>query len=320
MFGRIRNYIGEFRAYNRERKQVVESAILQKKDRLKGRIVRLVHSIEKGLSIEKPRPGFGYEKICTIYGWIKEYLEIETDDKFCIYMAADAFTAYCKYHESIGVVSEKIDEVRRIADELNAIKARDGVTGVFGGIQTIKKQDMLFDSENFEKIFKTRHSFRMFKKEEISRELIQKAVELAQCAPSACNRQAVRAYVFDTEKFVETYPGSLQGVGGFVDGSDKIILITGKISPYEEYEYKQFVVSAGIFAGYLDLALHGLGLGACVVQRSLRPNEEWKIFSQKNNIPTDEQIVCMLVVGHINEETVVPVSKRFDTQTILRFL
>ena len=105
-----------------------------------------------------------------------------------------------------------------------------------------------------------------------------------------------------------------------MDSSDKIILITGKISPYEEYEYKQFIVSAGIFAGYLDMALHGLGLGACVVQRSLRPNKAWEEFRKKSNIPMDEQVICMLVVGHLNDETTVPMSKRLETDTVLRFL
>ena len=100
--GTLRNYIGEFRAYNRERKQVVQAGKTQRKDRLVGRIVRYVHSIEKGLCIESPRPGFGYDKIQTLYGWIKEYLQIKDIDKTCVYMAADALSAYCSYHDSIS--------------------------------------------------------------------------------------------------------------------------------------------------------------------------------------------------------------------------
>lgn len=316
----IRNYIGEFRAYNRERKQVVEAPVVEKQGRLVGRIVRYVHSIEKGLSIESPRAEFGYEKIKTMYGWIREYLQLTPNDKTCVYMAADALATYCAYHDSIGVVSDKVNEIRKIATELAGIKMADGVTGTFGGVQTICRKDMEFDTANVEKFFKTRHSIRQFQKKPIDRELIHKAIELAQCAPSACNRQAVRAYAMDTEKFLKTYPDHLQGVGGFIDSCDKVILITGKISPYEESEYKQFVVSAGIFTGYLTLALHGLGLGACVVQRSLRPNESWMEFGRKNGIPTDEQVVCLVTVGQMNEETIVPLSKRFETDTVLKWL
>ena len=317
---KLRNYIGEFRAYNRERNQVVRSAKIAKDERLKGRIVRLVHSIEKGLSIDSPRAGFGYDKIQKIYAWAKEYLKYDNIDKTCIYMFADALKAYMKYHEEIGFTSDKVNEIKAMAEEFAVIKDDDNATGVYGGIQKIYKKDAVFDNNEIERLFKTRHSIRQFEKGNSCEELIHKAIELAQCAPSACNRQAVRSYVVDTQKFIETYPGNLQGVGGFVDSSEKVILITGKISPYEEYEYKQFIVSAGIFTGYLDLALHAVGLGSCVVQRSLRPEKVWIDYCKIAGIPMDEQIICMMIVGHKKEETIVPVSRRFDTDEIVKFL
>ena len=320
MLGKLRNYIGEFRAYNKERKQVVKSAFVEKSGRLVGRIVRFVHSIEKGLSIESPRAEFGYDKIVTLNSWIDEYLKMEPDDKTCVYMAADALAAYCAYHDEIGINTEKIKTIKAFAVKLQKIKIDDNVSGIFGGTLTIDRNEQTFDINDVERFFKTRHSIRQFEKTPVSDELICKAVELAQTAPSACNRQAVRVYAMDTKKFVEEYPENLQGVGGFVDSCDKVVMVTGKISPYEEAEYKQFIVSAGIFAGYLSLALHGLGLGACVVQRSLRPNKVWASFCEKMNIPEDEQIICLLVVGHMKEITVVPYSKRFDTETVLRFL
>ena len=320
VFGKLRNYIGEFRAYNKERRQVIEAAVVESEGRLVGRIVRYVHSVEKGLSIESPRAEFGYEKIKTLYAWVKEYLALSPSDKTCVYMAADALVAYCAYHDKIGVTSDKIKEISEIAAELAKIKKDDQITGVFGGVLTVDKEDMTFDPAFVENLFKTRHSFRQFKQEQVSQDLIAKAIELAQMAPSACNRQAVRAYAMDATKFIDTYPGNLQGVGGFIDSCDKVILITGKISAYEEFEYKQFIVSAGVFTGYLTLALHGLGLGACVVQRSLRPDKIWKDFCKNNKISMDEQIICLVVVGQMNNRSIVPVSRRFETQTILKWL
>ena len=320
LINKVRNYIGEFRAYNKERRQVVQAAVVEKKGRLTGRIVRYVHSIEKGLSVESPRAGFGYEKIKTLYGWIEEYLAMEDVDKTCIYMAADALAAYCAYHDSIGVTSEQLDEIKAITAKLTKIKDADNIEDVFGGVLTLKKADLAVDQNVVENLFKTRHSIRQFENKPVSNALIEKAVALAQSAPSACNRQAVRAYAIDVDKFKETYPENLQGVGGFLESGDKVLIITGKISPYEESEYKQFVVSAGIFAGYLSLALHGLGLGACIVQRSIRPHKAWFEFRKKHNIPEDEQVICLLIVGNMREETIVPLSKRFDTGTILRWL
>ena len=179
---------------------------------------------------------------------------------------------------------------------------------------------MKFNPSEIEKLFNTRHSIRQFSNEPVSKELISKAIELAQKAPSACNRQAVRVYATDLDRFMEIYPNNLQGVGGFIENCDKVLLITGKISPYEEYEYKQFIVSAGIFAGYLTMALHSLGLGACVVQRSLRPEANWIDFCKHNNIPEDEQLICLVIAGNMKDETIVPFSYRFDTENILRWL
>lgn len=319
IIGKLRNYLGEFRMYNKEHKQVL-NALERKNEILMARIIRFVHSIEKGLSIESPRSEFGYEKIKTLYGYINEYIKIKDIDKTCIYMAADALDAYLEYHKSIGVDSPKIQEVAQIALELKEIKEKDNVKGVYGGVKTINKSEMAFESDFVENLFKTRHSIRQFSTEPVPDSLIEKAVELAQNAPSACNRQAVRTYAMNSKKFIKNYPSNLQGVGGFIEACDKVILITGKISAYEEYEYKQFVVTAGIFAGYLSLALHGLGLGACVVQRSIRPNNEWHEFCNKNNIPTDEQLICLVTVGKMNKTTVVPFSNRLSTDTILKWL
>ena len=319
VLGKIRNYIGEFRAYNRERRQVVQ-AIDNKKEILMARIIRFVHAIEKGLSIEDPRAGFGYEKIQTMYGWIKEYLALGDVDRTCIYMAADALVAYLAYHEAIGFTSDKIKEITSITTELKKIKEKDKAEGVFGGVLTVEKKDMTFESSDVEKLFKTRHSVRQFSKEPIPESLIEKAIGLAQTAPSACNRQAARTYVTDAKRFTNLYPENLQGAGGFIENCDKVIMITGKISAYEEYEYKQFVVTAGIFAGYLTLALHGLGLGACVVQRSIRPDKTWAEFCQKSGVPSDEQLICLVTVGNMKEKTVVPLSKRFDTHKIMKWL
>ena len=315
---KLRSYVGDFREFNRERKQVKDSSLIGKKARTASRIVRFVHSIEKGLSIENPRPEFGYEKILILYNYINEYLKMDNIDKTCVYMAADALSAYCDYHDAMNLTSPKLEHIKSIALEISKIKQDDGIDGVFGGVLTIRKDDMHFES--VENLFKTRHSIRHFKKGVISKEILEKAIELAQMAPSACNRQAVRAYAIDSKKFIESYSENLQGVGGFADDCDKFILVTGKISAYEEPEYKQFIVSAGIFVGYLTLALHGLNLGACVIQRSLRPNASWTQFCNDNDIPLDEQLICLVAVGQLNEEMKVPVSKRFDVDKILRYI
>ena len=114
---KLRSFLGKIKIRIMEANQhrFVTSAAC-KKDLYSARIIRLVHSIEKGLSIESPRPEFGYEKIKTLYSWIKEYLQMKDIDKTCLYMAADAFAAYCQYHNSLGISSSKLDEIKEITE------------------------------------------------------------------------------------------------------------------------------------------------------------------------------------------------------------
>ena len=68
------------------------------------------------------------------------------------------------------------------------------------------------------------------------------------------------------------------------------------------------------------MSLHGLGIGACVVQRSLRYNHNWDRFCKINNIPRDEQIVCMIGIGKLKDTVRVPISNRYPVEKIFRLL
>lgn len=70
----------------------------------------------------------------------------------------------------------------------------------------------------------------------------------------------------------------------------------------------------------MSLALHAYKIGACVIQRSIRDNEQWDSFRTVNNIPADEQIVVMIGIGAMKDMTTVPVSKRYKVEDIYKTL
>lgn len=287
-----------------------------KKDLLAANIFRLVHSIEKGLSIEKPRLGFGLSKMHLILNWI-EQLKMYSCEHLCIKAANDAFLEYFEYHDRFSFTSDEYNNVRKRASLILELKEGPGKSG---GTSFLRKNELDFESLQIERFFKTRHSIRQFSKTKVDIKVLKKAIALAQTAPSACNRQAVRAYVIDPRKYVADIGASLEGIGGFADDVSYFILITGKLSAYDEFEYKQFIVSASFFAAYLSLTLHAYKLGSCVVQRTIRTTNQWIDFCKKNQIPQDEQVVVMLGVGELKDETIVPISKRYDVDDIMRIL
>jgi len=319
---RLKRIAIEINCALKEYKQVMKAihSPEYEEERRAAHIIRLTHSIEKGLCIEKPKLGFGYEKINKVYTLSLEHIRKCKGDLICVYMATDAIAEYCAYHIMNGYDSEKFREIQKISHEMNLYKPAGSGERKYGGTQKLTKKDICFDVQELEAFFKSRHSVRDYENGKVSIDLIKKAVNIAQTAPSACNRQAVRVYAIDSRKYVSDLNTNLEGVGGFTDSVDRFLIITGKTSAYDEFEYKQFVVSAGIFAGCLCLALHAMQLGACMIQRSIRTGGQWIEFCKKNDIPTDEQIVCLIAVGKLKPETIVPISMRYPIDKVFREL
>lgn len=285
--------------------------------RIEAEIIRFVHSIEKGLSLQDPRLGFGFKKIQCLFDYIELYLKLENSDDYCLRMARGALNAYLKFHEEHSFSNENIIQIKNRARELLGNLEEDAD---YGGILTLNNEQITCSREHAKKLFETRHSVREFSGEPVSEEDIRSAIEMAQYCPSACNRQCARVYSISSEKYMHDMDTNLQGIGGFADDADKFLLVTAKMSAYEIDERNQFVVSASIFAGYLSLALHACGIASCAVQRSLALNEKWDKFREINGIPDDEQIVIMFAIGKYKSETKVPVSKRFSLSKIFRKL
>lgn len=286
------------------------------KNRIEAEIVRNVHSIEKGLSIQAPRLGFGMAKIREMYSLTQRYREI-TDEASVLYFVVDAVKEYLAFHEKANFETPEMAEVRQKNQDLEQQIGEH--EGKYGGTMEICRQDMTVDCAEVEKLFHTRHSVRRFSGEPVPEELLRRAIEMAQRAPSACNRQAVRVYSVSAEDYVKTV-GNMDGIGGFARDADRFLVITGVRSAYRRGEKNQFAVSASMFAAYLTLSLQALGIGACTVQHALVPTQGFENLRKAYAIPQDEQAVVTLAIGMMGEQVTVPVSRRHALDKIYRRL
>lgn len=280
-------------------------------------LIRNTHSIEKGLSIRNPRLGFGHTKqkdmmkrICTLEKQESSYY------KEVCRMAAAALREYVNYHRSCGYHDEMIDEIEAFLGTRENLFLSDGEK--YGGTETLDRSEINFDLDYIEEFFCTRHSIRDFADEKIDDQQLMKALKLAQRAPSACNRQAVRVYVLG-EETKNLILGQLEGVGGFQEEAGKYVMITAQISSYRSSEINQYIVSASMYAAYLTLTLHAYGFGACVIQRDVTWNRHWDSLRKKLGISKDEQIVCLVAVGNLKDTCRIPVSHRLDSDEIIKW-
>lgn len=285
--------------------------------RLISEIQRNIHQIEKGLSISKPKYGFGYKKIEQIIFYLQQ-LDSNNELQEIRNIAGSCINAYFQFYKEQNWNNDEIEKLREKFKN-SSIQFMNNPDD--GGIINIKKKTFtLNDFNKLSEIAKSRHSVREFSGEVVDDNILLQAVKFAQMAPSACNRQAVRCYIIDKYKY-ENLSEWLGDIGYFGDvGFDKIILITAKITGYNASEGMQHLVSPGLFTGYLVLALEALNVGACVIQRSLNNDRMWINVRNKLGIPDDEQSFCLVGCGTKKDEYKVPVSKRMSVNAIVKII
>lgn len=285
-------------------------------NRLKANMVRLTHAIEKGLCISKPRLGYGREKIQMIMQNAEVLLKHEPEylNETTFMMAHDALTEYLEWHEKQNYSDDTIEMVRGWLKKNKVLKH---TYEKYGGTVAFKRKP--FDIECIKNLFENRHSSRAFLDKEIERDMLKKAIHLANRYPSACNRQAVRVYVVNhTRKdCIKHWFGNKPG---FWDDVKDFIMVCAKVSAYVPDEYQQYEVSAGIYTGYLTLALQAYGIGSCIVQREVLSTTGWRQFASSLGIPGDEQLICLVACGYQDETFKVPLSHRFTVDEMTKFI
>ena len=198
-----------------------------KLNRSKYEILRHVHQLEKGMSINEPKVGFGVEKANQLLKLVKsveEYSHLE--DVRCIRdIGLSALESYIKLYSLKGWDTSRITtlivEFGDLYPNLNSDLA---------GTIEIKKR--IYDDNVFSSLVEIadgRHSIRDFNSDPVDVELILKAIKVAQRAPSACNRQAVKYYIIDKDHFnyLSEWLGDIGYFGEY--GFDKLIIVTGVI-------------------------------------------------------------------------------------------
>ncbi len=289
-----------------------------KVNRAAAEIVRYTHAIEKGLCIRNIRAGFGIAKIDAIFDLMDSY-GIESDHAIyrqSVKMAMASIGSYLRYHDRLQFCNQDIARIRvrfkRYAEKMPE-EAQPG------GASEINSTGAGVHSPGVKAVFLNRHSIRDFGGGHVDPDQLNEALYLAGRYPSACNRQAVRTYIFEKDE-LQAGAAFFRGIGGFENEFDKALLITSKQSAYRTIEINQHIVSAGIYAGYLSLALEIMDIGACIVQRPLLISREWRAIRERYGIPNDEQLVCMMCIGNKKESYHVPVSHRYRLDTVNRYI
>lgn len=281
-------------------------------------ILLLVHSIEKGLSLKEVRYGFGKAKIYHLLRLINLYNDRGYNiDNYAFKEAIAVLDSYIKFHKNKNY---KIDN--EIKDKITSLKSKFisvyenniDMAGIKTYLAEELKQDKMFD---FDKFISTRHSIRNFNTDDVSEEIIDKALEMAQKAPSACNRQPNKVYYSLSPEINSKIDDIIPGNQGFFGHVNKYLIVTCNMEAFGSLEINQWYINGGIYSTYLLLALHSMGIGTCVFQwASIRDND--KNLKKLANIPDNEQIILVIGIGKYPDEINVPIAARKDKNEVKR--
>lgn len=268
-------------------------------------ILRENHVIEKGMSMRNPRKGFGQEKVRKLLVRLKKYNELygKYDQKFLQYPLSTIFS-YIKYTEASGVNIDYIKELfEQIKTGLPSLNLK-----IQAGVQVVKKEDIIDKcNKDFKSLLYSRHSIRYFSDTPIEKELICKALELAQRTPSACNRQGWKTHVFQGEKSIELVKWQ-GGCKGFEDELKYSILVTANLKAFLSYEVHQAYVDGGLYAMNLINAIHSLGLGCIPLSCGFNSPKLQKL--KDFNIPENEVPIVLIAFGNLMDEFKIAISTR----------
>ena len=289
------------------RKVVADMKQLSKGQKSHYDLLQLSHRLEKGLLIKNPKPLWGWEKAYRIVGLLQK-----NKDEFSSTTANAVLSAFLDAKSSSSF-KEDVDEYKLFMQKTSFTPTvYDGI----GGTMVVRKT--VFPEEErrvVKKLFESRHSCREFIDKTVSVEDVKKAVNMALRCPSACNRQPFKVYVIEPAKLEEELGKRLQYKG------DKTLIITGDLRAFSPSETPDWLISPSIFAGYLTLSLHSLGIGSCVVRKDLvKPSAYNDAIRTVTGMSDSECIVLEMFVGYYPNELAIPVSNRMTANEVVKFI
>lgn len=313
---RIRIIISAFKFYKYDASKYLKYSnsfkINDSENKLIGRIIAKYHVIEKGLTMPNFKYGFGNNTMISL---------IEDCDNY-----------YHKYNNNneqllhaISVIAEYkyIHEINKKPIDNKLLSMIDNIMSLFPDINkkeqifTTRKEYFKFSNLKFDEFSNSRHSLRNFTGK-VNKETIEKAVMLAQNAPSSCNRQPIRIYIIEDKHKIKKIFNLQNGNRGFGHLVDKVIILSAELGVYCGIrERNMHYIDAGIYAMNLLYALHFYQVGACMLNWSDTPEVD-KGIRTIIEIPFSEKVILLIACGGVPENFKLTLSKRYNLKYVLR--
>ena len=153
--------------------------------------------------------------------------------------------------------------------------------------------------EQLTSIIKERRSCRSFKKEKVSIDVLERLKNIANWAPSSCNKQPVNIYYTNDPLLAKECLSCCAGGTGFSEYIPSFLVVTadcrGYVWPMEMYLPH---IDASLATQNLLLAAHTLGLSGCILTWAQKSKEDDKTLRKILGIPPTMIIIFCIPIGY----------------------
>ncbi len=271
---------------------------------------RNIHRLEKGLIMENRRSVFALdyiEETVENYALILQHSrEVELD-------CGEIQWAYNVLSEYFRVTDASQPLIGKMKEKFESLPEPECVDSSKKFIPYDSKQraDLKIPAyEEFLNLSMKRRSVRWFQDKKVPREDVDKAIQAAVLAPSACNRQAFKYRIFDDPELAKEIANIPFGTAGYADNVPMTIVVVGDLSDYFSPRDRHTIyVDASLSVMAFMYALETLGLSSVGIN--------WPDFGlleskmkKKLNLKAYERPIIVLAVGYAKEDGKIPFSKK----------
>lgn len=298
-------------------KHVARCQMSKNPEKLLTDILMTTHAIEKAFSLDNKRKGFGVKKIVSLMNNIRKYIhKYGYSEKLNVSIAL--VNSYLGFQNKDGFTDKALDHVlANLNDIIDKFDISESVFNEAGFLSRTRSQMIENTQVDFAKLANNRYSFRHFSKEEVSDDVIRKALDIAKKSPSACNRQAYRVHVFagkDKDEVLKIQGGA----NSFYEEVNKVVLITGNMNRYYTTEMHLPYVDGSLFAMSFIYALTSLGVASIPLTMGRKLDALNKIHTVMG-VPGNEVPVILIAIGNYPDKAELSLSHRNDVDSFTTF-
>lgn len=270
------------------------------------------HVLEKGITMPDRRLGFGYDSVRRI-----------------IVRCTDAITLYSENHIEIQSTLKDLEQYLQMHEENSFTLPADIESGIrellkFKHTDTVScfvstPKELFKETSDFLEFAHSRHSVRWYSNKNVEKEVLIKAIELAQTAPSACNRQSTKVYVIESSEKKEQVLKLQNGNRGFGHLANKILLITSDMKCWSYKHQSMALIDGGIFVQNLLYALHYYRICACTLNAGMTIKERKKL-QEIVGFSSSEIPIVFITIGKTPDHFMIAGSQRLKVEDIYKFV